>query len=182
MKPQESHAMMVKPLHDEESRQLFTHDFRKHIATRVTPGNRPAYEVVAKPKYFQEYRRAPQSHNDVAQALRHDPTYQFYSAMQRNCQEMSFDGIIDSIERDLPSLIDRAQKLSGKSGGSLTLDDSFQPPDYLTVYDIHLQPGSYTANACKGDISAGSLYERSTYLYSMGYMATWLHGLHGPQT
>jgi ubiquinone/menaquinone biosynthesis C-methylase UbiE len=170
MKPQDSHPLLVTPLHDEESRQLFTHDFRKFIAAQVTRGNRPAYEVVAKLAYAKDHGEEPKSHSDVAQAFRKNPTYQFYSAMQRNCQEMSFDGIIDSIERDLPNLIERALEQSGNSGGSLTLADNFEAPDYLTVYDIHLQPGSYTASACEGDISAGLLYERSTYLYSMGYM------------
>ncbi len=170
MKSQDTHEMLVEPLHDEEARQNFSCDFRKFIATQVAPGNKPAYAVVAAPTFAKKNGYTPQSHDEIAEAFRRNPTYQFYSALQRNCQEMMFDGITDSIDRALPDLIKRAQELSGTSGGTLTLDEDFQPPAYLTVYDIHLQPGGYTANICKGDISAGLLYERSTYLYSMGYM------------
>jgi ubiquinone/menaquinone biosynthesis C-methylase UbiE len=88
--------------------------------------------------------------------------------MQRHTQEMTWDSVIDSVERQLPTLNDNVKKLSGRAGGTLKLIPSFTAPPYLTFYDIHLQPGGYHTSQGPDDVAAGALYDRATFMYAMG--------------
>jgi ubiquinone/menaquinone biosynthesis C-methylase UbiE len=168
MKLQNSHEMLTRPLSDEAARQDFTMQFRKHISTNISPANFFAYHVEAESKYKKEHNRKPENRHEVADAMEANPYYQMYSVMQRACQEITWESVIDSVERELPDLIARAKNIGNASKGSLTLHADFEVPKYLTAYDIHLQPGSYHAILCEDDVAAGAIYDRGAYLYSIG--------------
>ncbi|MCB2107266.1 MAG: methyltransferase domain-containing protein [Rhodobacteraceae bacterium] len=165
---QVQHDMLVKRTHDEEARQEYYVDIRRHLARNVAGGNRAVYAKVVKPNFLKEHGREPATRSEVRAVMTRNPYYQMYSAMQRHTQEMTWDSVIDSVERQLPDLADRAKRISGRSGGTLTLDPGFKVPPYLTFYDIHLQPGGYHTSLSGDDVSAGALYERATFMYSMG--------------
>ena len=168
MKSQYLHAVLPKSNHDEQSRQDYYMDIRRFLASRVAPGNKLVFNKKVKPKYLNEHGREPKDRHEVKKLMVKNEYYQFYSAMQRHTQEMMWDSVIDTVERDLPRIVDNAKKVSGKIGGSLKLDPKFTVPRYLTQYDIHLQPGGYHANFSNEDISAGALYDRGTYCYTLG--------------
>ena len=54
----------------------------------------------------------------------------------------------------------------------MTIDPDFRVPGYLTYYDIHCQSGAYHATYDDDDVSAGALYDRGTFLYTMGRIGT----------
>lgn len=87
--------------------------------------------------------------------------------MLRVTQEMLYDTVGPSIERQLPDLISQAQALRGKKG-SLTLDPDLEMPRYLTAVDIHAKPGSYQQELVVDDVFAGAEFDRTYRLYSMG--------------
>ncbi len=165
---QPDHDMLVARTHDENLRQDFVVNFREYLARKVASGNATSYEIGVKPSYLKEHGSEPQSREDMRKVMTRNPYYQFYSAMQRNCQEMMWDSVVDSLERELPDLMETAQRIDGKSGGTLTLDPNFEVPAYLASKDIHLQPGGYHASIGESDVSAGALYDRAIYLYTMG--------------
>ena len=168
MPAQHAHAVLVEPTHDEHSRQNYYMDIRRYLAGQVAPGNKAVYHSQVKPSFVKEHGREPKDRHEVRGVMTRNDYYQMYSAMQRHTQEMTWDSVIDSVERDLPRLMENAKTVSGKSGGTLTLDPDFRVPGYLSFYDIHLQPGAYHASYDDDDVSAGALYDRGTYLYTLG--------------
>lgn len=168
MPTQMAHAVLVEPDHDEQSRQDYYMDIRRHLASQVAPGNKVVYHAQVKPSFEKENGREPKDRHEVRKVMTKNDYYQMYSAMQRHTQEMTWDSVIDSVERDLPRITENAKKVSGKTGGSLELDPDFEVPYYLTYYDIHLQPGAYHATYSEDDVSAGALYDRGTFLYTLG--------------
>tara|TARA_B110000438_G_scaffold291745_1_gene329112 strand:- start:276 stop:1412 length:1137 start_codon:yes stop_codon:yes gene_type:complete len=168
MAAQHAHAVLVDPTHDEQSRQDYYMDVRRYLAAEVSPGNKVAYQAQVRPSFVKEHGREPKDRHEVRKVMTRNDYYQMYSAMQRHTQEMTWDSVVESVERDLPRLIENAKQVSGKTGGTLTVDPDFKVPGYLTFYDIHLQPGAYHASYAKDDVSAGALYDRGTYLYTLG--------------
>jgi ubiquinone/menaquinone biosynthesis C-methylase UbiE len=168
MSAQAIHGMSVTRTHDEEARQTYYMAIRRHLALNVAGGNRAAYATLARPAFTKAHGRHPENRSEVRSVMTRVPYYQMYSAMQRHTQEMTWDSVIDSVERQLLHLNDNVRKLAGRSGGTLRLDPDFKVPPYLTFYDIHLQPGGYHAALGPDDVSAGALYDRATYMYAMG--------------
>ncbi|MCB2106804.1 MAG: methyltransferase domain-containing protein [Rhodobacteraceae bacterium] len=160
------HEMFPTPNHDEEARQEFVNDFRMHLATKVCPGSVPAYFKRVMPAFVKEHGREPKDRHEIRRAMTRDPFYQMWSAMQRSSQEMVWDSVIDSVERQLPDLIAKAAVLNGK--GSLTLDPELEIPKYHTAFDIHLQPGAYHTDVVQNDLAAGAVYDRGSFIYAMG--------------
>ena len=168
MPKQHAHAVLVDTIHDEQSRQEYYMDVRRYLAGNVSPGNKTVYHNEVYPAFVKENGRDPKDRHEVRKVMTKNGYYQMYSAMQRHTQEMTWDSVIDSVERDLPRLKENAKKVSGTTGGTLTLDPNFVVPHYLSYYDIHLQPGAYHMTHDDEDVSAGALYDRGTYLYTLG--------------
>ncbi len=168
MANQNQHELLVSPTHDEAARQEYYMDIRRHLARNVAGGNRVVWSNVVRPAFVKANGRDPESRAEVRSVMTRDPYYQMYSAMQRHTQEMTWDSVIDSVERELPALNQKAKQFAQKAKGSLTLTPDFEVPPYLSFYDIHLQPGGYHANLSDDDVSVGALYDRATFMYAMG--------------
>ena len=175
MTPLDRHAMLAIPNHDETCRQDFVNDFRLHLSNEVAPGCHPTYRLRVLPPFVKEHGREPKDDREVRQVMTEDPYYQMWSAMQRSSQEMVWDSVTDTVERQLPELIAKARQPGNK--GSLTLDPDLEIPSYLTAKDIHLQPGAYHTDSAADDVAAGAVYDRGTYIYSMGGLGTGNDGL-----
>jgi SAM-dependent methyltransferase len=165
---QTPHAMLPRPLHDEDARQDFVLSFRQHLAQNVNPGSAVAYDVRVRPAFEKAHGRAPADQHEVRKVMTADPYYQMWSAMQRTSQEMMWTAAIDSVERVLPDLI--AQAGAPQRLGSLTLDPTLALPRYHTAYDIHLQPGGYHTDYADGDVAEGAVYDLGVPMYAMGMM------------
>ena len=171
MDTQTRHPMLVRGKHDELSRQQFVHNLRLCLAADVMPGNRTVYEQRVKPAFRKKNKRDPKNRHEVRREMSKDPFYRIFSASQRASQEMMWDSVTDSVERELPELKKRARGNPHKTKGTLRIPKDFKVPSYHTAADIHLQPGGYHATPDGGDsIAAGALYDRSVYLYAIGGM------------
>lgn len=169
MYEQVQHEMLPSATHDERARQNFVQSLKVHLATKVSPGNKVVYEKRAKPRFEQEQQRAPQDRHDVRRVMKDEPYYQTWSALLRTSQEMMWDSVATSVERQLPDLTVRA-KTNGRALGSLTLDPALTIPSYHQAVDIHCQPGGYHAENSPSDIAAGAIYDRAVHIYAMGRM------------
>ena len=172
MREQLQHDLLVERSHDEQSRQEYVVTMRKYLASRVAPRCAEMYTDAIESAFEQEYGHAPGNRPEMREAMRNSQPYQFFSAMQRTSQELMWDSVVDSLERQLPELNDKARKFAAQrpQGGTLTLDPDLEIPNYLTGYDIHLQPGGYHTDYGNADVAAGALWDRAIYLYSMGYI------------
>ena len=66
------HEMLSPPTHDERLRQQFVFSLKRHIGTKVRPGNRTIFEKVAKPAF--EKKRRPPARNDIRDRGHHVAT------------------------------------------------------------------------------------------------------------
>jgi SAM-dependent methyltransferase len=168
------HPMRPSRTHDEQARQDFVAVFRAHLAAHLTPGNQAAYERRALPRFELERGRPPADFHEVRAAMRGDPYYQFWSALQRCSQERMWDAVIEPSERELPALVGRARALANRAaqgrgaGGTLQLAPGLVVPRYHTAADIHLQPGGYHSEFTADDVAAGVLYDCALDIYLQG--------------
>ncbi|MEW6299103.1 MAG: class I SAM-dependent methyltransferase [Thermodesulfobacteriota bacterium] len=169
MYEQIQHPLLPQATHDELARQNFVQALKEHLATNVSPGNKVVYEKRAKPRFVREAKHAPRDRHEVRRVMKDEPYYQTWSALQRTSQEMMWEAVASSVERQLPDLITRA-KQNGRTLGSLTLNPDLQIPPYHTAVDIHCQPGGYHSETCPDDVAAGAIYDRAVHIYAMGRM------------
>lgn len=116
--------------------------------------------------------RVPTTRQEVRKAMGADPYHQFWSAFMRTTQEMMWDSLEATVERDFGGLHTRA-KTYGNGKFSLRLDPSLRLRRYVTGVDLHCMPCNYTTDFVQDDVSAGVLYGRGVFLYMMGGMGAY---------
>ena len=169
MPKQTQHAMLARATHDEYARQQFTASLKSHLSSEVTAGTRTVYEARTKPAFVRAHNRPPRDRHEVRHAISRDGCYQMASSLKRAAQEIMFDSVGTSVERQLPALIGKAKRVRAQAAhGSLRLDPSLAIPRYHSAVDIHCMPGGYHSEIASDDVYAGALYDRSIYLFSMG--------------
>lgn len=166
---QAPHPMLPEATHDEAARQEFTKSFKGFIQSTLLPGLTPIYKGRVAKAFEREHGRAPQDRRDIRQGMVKDLYFQHYAAMNRIAQELLWESVNVSIDRQLPELNARAKELSAAATAKLEIPAGFVPPRYVTAVDIHCMPGGYCTEVAVDDIAAGALYDRGVYLYSMGY-------------
>ena len=167
MQNQQTHELLPNQSHNERARQAFAQSLKLHLASKVVQGNREVYESRVRPDFEREQGRQPSDRHEVAAGMRQEPYYQLWGALQRTSQEISWNSVMESVERQMPQLAERAQPPANPIG-SLTLDGQIEQPLYLSAMDIHCMPGGYAGERMADDVSAGALYDRGVYLYAMG--------------
>ncbi len=165
--PKPLHPYLPTLTHDDTARLDFVKSLRRHLSTRVLPGNLMVFETHAAPAFAQAHGRPPATRDEVRAVMLQEPYYRFWSALQRRSQELMWEGAIVPTERELPELIRRADETrrSGDRRGSLRLNPSLPLPAYQTEQDIHIQPGGYHHEWTEGDIAAGAIYEIGVGMY-----------------
>lgn len=162
------HALTPDANHDEAARMDFVRAFRAHLSGTIMPGNFSLYEEKIKPAIEKETGRPPRHRDEIRKKMMVEPYYQLWSAMTRRSQEMMWDATVDTVERQLPDMIEAFRATSGGAGGSLELNPDLEIPRYHTVHDIHIQPGGYHTDQVPDDITAGALYETGLQMYMAG--------------
>ncbi|MBD2677246.1 MULTISPECIES: class I SAM-dependent methyltransferase [Nostoc] len=163
------HGMLPKTTQDELARQEFVQSLKLHIFRNLSPGNKVIYEKLAKPKFEQEHQRPPQNRYEIREVMEEEPYYRWTGVLKRISQEMLWDAVNTSVDRQLPELIELA-KDKGNELGTLTLDPNFSTPTYQKAVDIHCMPGGYHSEFTADDVTAGAVYDRGTYVYGVGWL------------
>jgi SAM-dependent methyltransferase len=169
LKSQYPHSVLPQTTADEFARQEFVKSLKFHLASKVSPGNRTAYEARAKESYKKAEGREPGDHHEIRKAMAKEPYFRFWSALQRNSQEMMWKSTQLPVERQGEELAQIAKQSSGKLG-SLTLDPNLEIPRYHKLVDIHCMPGGYHTDFTEDDVANGAVYDRAVYIYAMGRM------------
>ena len=163
------HPILPVATADELSRQEFVKSFKSFIQSDILPGLKLSYDVRSAPAYAKETGELPQDRWAVRKAMKLDPYFQGYVSLQRTSQELMWRSVIESVDRQLPELIEKVDQIESV-GGTLDLDPNFVVPHYVTALDIHCMPGGYAGVVTENDVAAGAVYDRGVYLYAMGYM------------
>lgn len=172
------HAMLPTPTQDEASRQEYVYSLGAFVQNEVNPGLRVAYEQRVLPRYREAESREPRNRHEVRKAMLEDPFYQLASSMQRTTQEMMWNAVDETIQRQRPALEAKAgEAIRSPRYGSLRLDPEFQMPRYIANNDNHAMPGGYSADLSATDIAAGALYDRGGFIYTQGLFGAKMDGL-----
>lgn len=167
--PQAPHALLPEADRDERARQDFVRSFKAYIQSALVPGVHLAYQHEVKPGFERRQGRAPKDRHEIRELMVGHPLFRTYASMQRVSQELLWDTVLDSVERELPELLRRAARAGG-AGGTLRLNPDLPLPKYVTGVDIHCMPGGYCGEGGAGDLTAGALYDRGVYIYALGMM------------
>ncbi|NLR70388.1 class I SAM-dependent methyltransferase [Novosphingobium sp. ERN07] len=166
---QADHPILPTATADEASRQEFAKSFKGFIQSTLLPGLTPIYQGRVARSFEKSNGRAPADRRDIRAGMVDDIYFQHYASANRVAQELLWESVVSSIDRQLPELNAKAAQLSGAAKAALDIPADFVPPRYVTALDIHCMPGGYCSEVCEDDISVGALYDRGVYLYSMGY-------------
>ncbi|MBH0113340.1 class I SAM-dependent methyltransferase [Novosphingobium sp. YJ-S2-02] len=166
---QAAHPVLPTATADEASRQEFAKSFKGFIQSTLLPGLTPIYETRVSRAFEKANGRLPENRRDIRSVMIHDLYFQHYAMANRTAQELLWESVNGSVDRQLPELIEKAKALSATSKGELRIPEGFEPPRYVTALDIHCMPGGYCSEVTEDDVAVGALYDRGVYLYSMGY-------------
>jgi ubiquinone/menaquinone biosynthesis C-methylase UbiE len=160
------HSMLPRANHDELAGQQFVQAMKVHVSSKITSGNHKIYEQVARPKFEKEKKRPPSSRHEVRHLMEDEPYHQMWGSLMRLGQELMWDTVIESVDRQLEDLIARSRPKGAR--GSLTLNPTLKQPRYLAAVDQHGQPGSYYTDTCNEDVRAGAILDRGASIYHFG--------------
>jgi SAM-dependent methyltransferase len=162
------HAMLARPTHDERARQAFVGAYKLFVGRTLRRANRTFFDAEAAPGYAAVQGHGPRDRHEIATAMRADPRWQLWSMLQRNGQELMWDAVSETLQREEPRLRETYAQLTSPARlrGSLELDPALPIPAAMRSTEIHLQPGGYTRNRDARDFLAGALYEAGGALYS----------------
>jgi SAM-dependent methyltransferase len=162
------HALLSRPTADELGRESFLASMRRFLIEDLYNGNEVAFRRRQVPAFIAQNGRPPSTYREVKSVMQEDPYYRAFSLLNRATQELLWDTVGESIERQLPALRQEAACVP-KAGGTLTLDPSLELPDYFTKVDIHVMPGSFHKElSAQDDLYAGAVYDRGVYVYAYG--------------
>jgi len=166
---QSQHSMLPVATHDEFARQEFCASLRKLFTTNLWPGCRELYNKRLLPLFRQRHGRDPQSADEVFALMRESFYFRGTELLGRTTQEMVWDNVGESIERQLDELNAKAKvKPSRRELGSLRLNPDMPMPRYMQAVDIHVMPGNFHTDRSTDDVYAGALYDRGVYVFSFG--------------
>lgn len=176
MLSQTQHAVLSRPNADESGRENFLAAMRRFLITEMYSGNEVAYRERQVPAFEQREGRIPSTYREVRSLMQDDPYFRAFSLLNRATQELLWDTVGESVERQLPALLE-AQRRVPRSGGTLRIDPDFVLPEYARKVDIHVMPGSFHSALGEDDVYAGAVYDRGVYLYAYGGLGTTNAGL-----
>jgi SAM-dependent methyltransferase len=157
-----THPMLPVPTHDERTEQLFMRDLKSFMKTEFDP-----FRAAMTDALEARLRREGADEFDLTvlrERLLEEETFRSSIAFQRATQEMLWETIGESVDRQLGELTERAKMAAPR--GSLRLDPALTIPDYVLAKDTHLMPGGFAAD--EGDIRQGALMDRGGVVYMMG--------------
>jgi ubiquinone/menaquinone biosynthesis C-methylase UbiE len=153
---------LLKPTHDEYSRQRAIAVLHNHALLNLRFEVRNTYERNVRPQFEEVHGREPKDGHEIAQAIKDDHFFQFYSAIRYNAQEMGPLSRQTAVERALPEMIEVARKAArlNPAGGSIRLNPDLEIPRYSTQLDTHLSPGGFHSEYTEDDVAQGVLLGR----------------------
>ena len=167
---QAAHDLLVSGDHDDRARQEFAMSLKSFTQDALLPGLEPVFAGRVSNKFAKEHGQPPEDRHQIRQGMAKDPYFQTYAMTNRVAQELLWSAVQAPIERDFDALNQKAADLSASASATLESSEDFEVPRYVSAIDIHCMPGGYATAENQHDVSAGALYDRGVYLYSMGMM------------
>lgn len=174
--PQDNHALLAKGTHDEAARQDFVATLRKRFTTDIWPGTRKLYNEKLVPAVLARSGKEPETVDEAYTLLNESFYFRAGSLVGRAAQELLWDVVGESVERQLDDLIDKARPKPGDIG-TVRTNPELKIPRYIRAVDIHAMPGNFHTEIRDDDVYAGALYDRGVYVFGFGGLGPQNEGL-----
>ncbi len=161
------HGMMAGANHDELAAQKFFLGLRAYANGRLMAQCIEECTEKVLPEMGVKDPEVEQDRTAVLRKAEELPIFQNWGALLRTSQELMWDYVADTVDRQLDALEDKFRSITDPLG-SLTLHPEVENPEYLTLVDQHIQPGGYLHDAGGDDVRAGAIYDRGAVLYGLG--------------
>jgi ubiquinone/menaquinone biosynthesis C-methylase UbiE len=152
-----AHPMLPTASHDELAEQLFIRDLKGWIGGEVE-GHQRTLAARLDP--------GPQSNareEALYEALHEQDSFRGWASLRRTSQEMLWDAIATSVDRQAEALNAQA---AAHPAGSVDLPEDAALPAYIESRDVHLMPGGYQHD--EGGVLQGAIMDRGGAVYMLG--------------
>jgi SAM-dependent methyltransferase len=169
------HGVFPKVSHDEIARFNFLAHMNRHLATRVMPGVKLAYDKRVEPKFQKTEKRGFKDRHEVRKALLADPMFQWWSALRRATMEQRQQAGRWVTLRQADALNAAVRKLT-EGDKRLKLDPTLALPRYVAAIDHHCMPGSYHKELVEGDATGAANYDIGLFATTGGMLGAFNDG------
>jgi SAM-dependent methyltransferase len=169
------HGMFPEISHDEIARFNFLAHMNRHLATRLMPGVKEAFDARVRPAFEKAEKRGFKDRHEVRKALLRDPMFQWWSALRRATMEQRQQAGRWVTIRQAEALNARAEGLT-QGDRRLDLDPSLALPRYVAAIDHHCMPGSYHAELVAGDVTGAANYDIGIFATTGGMLGRYNDG------
>ncbi len=169
------HGVFPQTSHDEIERINYLAQMNRHLAARVVPGVRSAYEARVEPAFEAKQGRAIANRHEARKAMLEDPAFQTWSALRRLTMEQRQQAGRWTVIRQREELNEKARFLT-ESDDRLVLDPALAIPRYVSAIDHHCMPGSYHTEYVPGDVTNGANYDHAGFVTTSGLLGKYSDG------
>lgn len=169
------HAVFPATDHDEIARLNFLAHMNRHLAVRVMPFVKTAWDQRTSGKFTKANDRQPQDRHEVRKALLQDPMFQTWSALRRMTMEQRQQAGRWTSLRQAELLAAKTDALIANDD-RLSLDPNLEIPRYISAVDHHCMPGSYHAEQFDGDVSGAANYDHGIFATTGGMLGRYSDG------
>jgi SAM-dependent methyltransferase len=169
------HGVFPEMSHDEIERLNFLALMNRHVATRVMPYVRGAWEKHGAAAFEAEHGRGPEDRHEVRRALLKETAFRTWSALRRMTMEQRQQAGRWVTLRQAEELAARAQALTA-GDERLSLDPGLAIPRYISAIDHHCMPGSYHTELFPGDVSGAANYDHGIFATTGGQLGRFTDG------
>ena len=169
------HGVFPDLSHDEIERLNFLALMNRHLANRVMPYVRAAWENRGEAAFEAKNGRKPADRHETRHALLGEPTFATWSALRRMTMEQRQQAGRWVTLRQSEALAARAKALTD-GDRRLALDPALKMPRYITAIDHHCMPGSYHTENFPGDVSGAANYDHGIFATTGGQLGRYTDG------
>ena len=164
---QDTHDLLPRATHDEGAREDFCSSLRKMFTTQLFPGTRDVYRNQMLPAFERKHGRGPENPREASDLMGQSFYFRGMNAIGRAAQELVWDTVGESVERQLPELVEKAKPKPGALG-TVRSNPDMAMPRYIDAVDIHVMPGNFHSELGPDDVYAGALYDRGVHVFAFG--------------
>ena len=163
-----THALALDRNRDTRARERFVSGLRGFVLNDLAASMRKDYESRVAPQVSEGQADGAGVHR----AIRDRDIFKAYSSARCTAQQMVWDVVFDSLEKQRGQLNATGRSLMEKApaGGSLELDPNLEIPRYVEAVDVHLMPGCYYREYGGEDLAAGAVYDQGLNVFAFGAM------------
>lgn len=167
------HALMPQTTHDEFALERYCVDMRSHLVREFDPLDRALCNEVAARDVERETGRRPTTSTEVRGALEAQPFHQAWLSLQRLYQDMIWNAIGESVDRQHDELDAVRRTVLTNTRGTLELDPELEIPRYIAAFDHHRMAGSYHTERRPDDLRPAAMYDRYSSSYHVDRNGGW---------